>query len=53
MISTIYPQINKRTETLHLVASTLKSITSSLTITRFDGENTVLNLCVVGTQHHL
>ena len=52
MVPAIYPQVDESPETFHLVASTLQSLTSRLTIAGLNGEDAVLNLCIVGTQHH-
>ena len=52
MVSTIYPQVDERPKAFHLVASTLQPLTSCLTITSLNSEDTILNLRIVGTQHH-
>ena len=53
MVPAIYPQVDERTKTLHLVTGALKSFASRLTIAGLDSENTVLNFSIIGTQHHL
>ena len=52
MVPSINPQVDERAKTFHLFASTLQPFTSRLTITSFNGEDAILNLRIVGAQHH-
>lgn len=49
MVPAIYPQVDESPKTFHLVASALQSLTSRFTIASLNGEDAILNLCIVGT----
>ncbi|ERH21116.1 hypothetical protein HMPREF1549_00825 [Actinomyces johnsonii F0510] len=52
MVPSINPQVDERAKTFHLFASTLQPFTSRLTITSFNSEDAILDLRIVGAQHH-